>query len=136
MWKPIDLRNPEDGDDCSPKRRFEPVLHCTKSQKTSLIDTAVKVPQKTVEWSSNIKGLVISMVSGYHQNVFCRKQNVKDEILLLNAAEGRGVLSFFLSVTASVLSFLLSKVHLLERYIIQHHTSLILEAFSFPVSGP
>jgi hypothetical protein len=32
----------------SPKRRFELVLHSTKSQKTYLIDTAMKASQKTV----------------------------------------------------------------------------------------
>jgi hypothetical protein len=48
LWKPINLRNLEDGGDSSPKRRFELVLHGTKSQKTYLIDTPLRESQKTV----------------------------------------------------------------------------------------
>jgi hypothetical protein len=44
----VTLRNPEDGDDSSPKHRFEIVLHGTKSQKTYFNVTAVKACQKTV----------------------------------------------------------------------------------------
>jgi hypothetical protein len=39
LWNHITVRNPEDGGDGSPKRRFELELHGAKCQKASITDT-------------------------------------------------------------------------------------------------
>jgi hypothetical protein len=48
LWNPITLRNLKIDTIHSPKRRFELELHATKSQKTPIIDTAVKSSQNTI----------------------------------------------------------------------------------------
>jgi hypothetical protein len=48
LWNPITPRNPEDGDDTFYKMSSQIVLHWTKSQKASIIDTTMKASQRTV----------------------------------------------------------------------------------------
>jgi hypothetical protein len=48
LWNPITLRNPEDGGNMFYKMSIELDVHGMKSQKASIIDTAVKASQKMV----------------------------------------------------------------------------------------
>jgi hypothetical protein len=45
LRQPTNITKPEDRDETSPKRRLEPALHGTKSQKASPPDTAVKATE-------------------------------------------------------------------------------------------
>jgi hypothetical protein len=47
LWKPMSIRTPEDGGSAFSETSVRNMLHSIKSQKTYLIDTAVKASKKT-----------------------------------------------------------------------------------------